>query len=252
MPTKKWTREEEIIVFNLYCKIPFKMSSKNHPDVIRIANIIGRSPSAVNMKIGNFGSFDENLKKQGIVGLTNASRLDKEIFSEFSNHWDHLAYESEKLLAKFENRQLISHMDLPQGAVKEMMVKQRINQGFFRKSVLAAYGFMCCMTGLTNVELLIASHIKPWRDSNADEKTDPGNGLCLNALHDKAFDRGFITISNDYTIMVSNDIKDACNGEAVEKYFSSIRGTKISLPEKFLPKKEFLEYHRDCVFENWK
>ena len=54
-----WTREEEIIVFNLYCKIPFQYSSKNHPDVIKVANLIGRTPSAVNMKIGNFGSFDE-------------------------------------------------------------------------------------------------------------------------------------------------------------------------------------------------
>lgn len=79
MSVNKWTREEEIIVFNLYCKIPFQKSSKNHPDVIRIANLIGRSPSAVNMKIGNLGSFDDTLKAKGIVGLTNASKLDKEI-----------------------------------------------------------------------------------------------------------------------------------------------------------------------------
>ena len=71
---RNWTREEEIVVFDLYCKIPFNKSSKNHPDVIRVANIIERSPSSVNMKIGNFGSFDENLKQKGIVGLTNASK----------------------------------------------------------------------------------------------------------------------------------------------------------------------------------
>lgn len=89
-----WTREQEIIVFNLYCKIPFQRSSKNHPDVIRIANLIKRSPSAVNMKIGNFGSFDETLKSKGIVGLTNASKLDKQIWDEFNNKWDLLSYES--------------------------------------------------------------------------------------------------------------------------------------------------------------
>ena len=61
MERRLWTREEEIIVFNLYCKIPFKTSSKSRPDVIRIARIIGRSPSAVNMKIGNFGRFDPKL-----------------------------------------------------------------------------------------------------------------------------------------------------------------------------------------------
>lgn len=86
-----WTREEEIIVFNLYCKIPFQNSSKSNPEVIKIAKIIGRSPSAVNMKIGNFGSFDENLKKKGIVGLKNASKLDEQIWQEFNNHWDELS-----------------------------------------------------------------------------------------------------------------------------------------------------------------
>ena len=100
MAQRLWTREESIIVFNLYCRIPFKASSKNHPDVIKIANLIGRSPSAVNMKIGNFGSFDENLNKKGIVGLTNVSKLDKEIFNEFSGNWDKLVYESELLIKK--------------------------------------------------------------------------------------------------------------------------------------------------------
>ena len=82
MAQRLWTREEAIIVFNLYCKIPFRQSSKNHPEVIRIANLIGRSPSAVNMKIGNFGSFDATLRERGIVGLTNASKLDAQIWAE--------------------------------------------------------------------------------------------------------------------------------------------------------------------------
>ena len=102
MSQRLWTREEEIIVFNLYCKIPFQRSSKNHPDVIKIANLIERTPSAVNMKIGNFGSFDDNLKKQGIVGLTNASKLDRQIWDEFNGNWDVLAYESERLIAQLQ------------------------------------------------------------------------------------------------------------------------------------------------------
>ncbi len=252
MTSEKWTRDEEIIVFNLYCKIPFKTSSKNHPEVIRIAKLIGRSPSAVNMKIGNFGSFDENLKKQGIVGLTNASRLDGEIFREFSSDWDKLAYESEKLLAEYEKRQLVVDIDLPEGAEKEVFIKQRVNQDFFRSSVLASYGYACCLTGLSNSELLIASHIKPWSKSSDSEKTNPGNGLCLNALHDKAFDRGFITISEKYSVIVSDSIRDVYEGEAVEKYFSCYHGSSIRLPDKFLPNQEFLEYHRDSIFEGWK
>ncbi len=134
MAVKYWTRNEEIIVFNLYCKIPFQKSSKNHPDVIRIAKLIGRTPSSVNMKIGNFGSFDETLKAQGIVGLTNASRLDKEIWDEFNGQWDKLAFESEKLIAQLQSKTLDSIIDegqLPLGAERTATVKQRVNQSFF-------------------------------------------------------------------------------------------------------------------------
>ena len=252
MPTNRWTIEEEIIVFNLYCKIPFKSSSKNHPDIIKIANLIGRTPIAVNMKIENFGSFDKNLKKQGIVGLENASKLDKEIFFEFNNNWDKLAFESERLIAKCEGKNLFEKYSIPEGYEKEVKIKQRVNQIFFRNSVLNSYQKACCITGISNTELLIASHIKPWRACDSVERTNPKNGLCLNALHDKAFDQGFITITDDYKIIVSNEIKDICEGRAVENYFKIYNGKHIRLPEKFLPDKTFIQYHNSCVFEKWK
>ena len=248
----KWTREEEIIVLDLYCKIPFKSSSKNNPEVIKIANLIGRTPSAVNMKIGNFGSFDNRLKERGIVGLSNASKLDKEIFYEFNGKWDELAYESKELIAKYNGEQILdNYKDIPNGYEKETLIKQRVHQQFFRQAVLASYNGACCITGLSNPELLVASHIKPWKDSTSNEKTDPKNGLCLNSLYDKAFDRGFITISDKYEIIVSNKIRDICNGESVDKFFNILKGHKINLPEKFLPQKEYLQYHNDCIYENW-
>jgi len=246
-----WTREEEIVVFNLYCKIPFQSSSKNHPEVIKIAKIIGRSPSAVNMKIGNFGSFDENLKAKGIVGLKNASKLDEKIWNEFNNHWDELSFESERLIKKFQGEKIFEE-NLPVGKEKIVSVKQRVNQNFFRKSVLASYKNTCCITGLNTPELLIASHIKSWKDSNENEKTNPCNGLCLNALHDKAFDRGFLTVTPDFKIKISRNISDIYEGSTVEKFFKVYDGKKIIVPEKFLPKEEFLIYHNENIFENWR
>lgn len=247
-----WTREEEIIVFNLYCKIPFQSSSKNNPEVIKIAKIIGRSPSAVNMKIGNFGSFDENLKKKGIVGLKNASKLDEQIWNEFNNNWDELSFESERLIKKFQGEKELDFEKIPIGKEKISTVRQRVNQNFFRKVVLASYKNTCCITGLNNPELLIASHIKSWKDSDENEKTNPCNGLCLNALHDKAFDRGFLTVTTDFKIKISKKITDIYDGSSVEKFFKVYDGERILLPEKFLPKKEFLIYHNDVVFENWR
>lgn len=255
-----WTREEEIVVFDLYCKIPFKRASKNHPDVIRIADIIGRTPSAVNMKIGNFGSFDENLRQQGIVGLTNASKLDKEIWDEFNKRWDELSLLSEQIIATKTGKSL-QYIDLPGdskdillnvplGKEKNVTVKQRVNQTFFRNAVLASYNSTCCVTGLSAPELLVASHIKPWRDCTETERTNPHNGLCLNALHDRAFDRGLMTVMPNGKIRISKALK-ACNEEIAYKFFWCYDNTNIRFPDKFMPNKTFLEYHNDMIFAKY-
>nr|MCR5262047.1 HNH endonuclease [Candidatus Gastranaerophilales bacterium] len=239
-----WTREEEIIVFDLYCKIPFNKSSKTHPKIIEIANIIKRTPSAVNMKIGNFGRFDPVLKNKNISGLTNGSKLDEEIWNEFNNNWSELSYQSELLKKNFindnkNNETFKLQGKIPKGKEKLVLSKARINQNFYREAILASYNNHCCITGLATPQLLIASHIKPWNKSTDDEKTNPRNGLCLNALHDKAFDKGFITIDTNFKIHVSDNIRDIYDGNIVEKYFNCYENKEIILPEKFLPDKVF-------------
>lgn len=252
MNKRLWTREEEIVVFNLYCKIPFNKSSKFHPEVIKIAELIKRTPSAVNMKIGNFGRFDEELKKRNISGLSNGSKLDEEIWNEFNEKWDDLVYESEMILSALKQGKILDKNKKIFGQEIERTVKQRINQDFFRSCVLASYEGSCCVTGLATDALLVASHIKPWKVCSGEEKTNPQNGLCLNALHDKAFDRGYMTVDLNYRIHISDEIRDIFCGDTVEKYFKCYDGQSIILPEKFLPKKMFLEYHNDMIFESWK
>lgn len=247
-----WTRDQLIITFNLYCKIPFSKAVKTNPEVIRIAELIGRTPSAVAFKLGNFGSLDEELKKRGIGGLPNVSHLDKEIWNEFNNNWEELAFQSELLVAKFENKNIeesldIRFDDLPVGRERERLVKSRVNQSFFRSVILSVYKSKCCITGLNIPELLIASHIKPWKE-DSENRTNPQNGLCLNSLHDKAFDRGFITITTDYKVKISKHFMNYNLQNSIEDFFLKYEGSSISLPEKFLPKKEFLEYHFDKIF----
>jgi len=196
---KLWTRNELILAINLYCKLPFGRLHNRNPEIIRLSKLIGRSASSVAYKLVNFASLDPSLKARGIKGAVNASRLDKEIWNEFYNNWDVLPYESEKLLAKIEHTTVeklnqIPEEDLPkEGKVRERIVKVRVNQAFFRSSILAAYNNTCCITGIQQPELLIAGHIKPW---GADEKNrlNPRNGIAINALHDKAFDAHLITI----------------------------------------------------------
>ena len=252
---EKWTMEQAIVVFNLYCRIPFQKASSTNPDILETAKIIGRSPNSVKMKIGNFGSFDPELKSKGIVGLANSSRLDKQIWDEFNNDWESLSFESEKLIKEFkgqpvENSNIFEDTSLPQGMDKAQTIKARVNQSFFRSAVLSAYNNTCCITGLSIPNLLIASHIKPWKDSDhATERTNPRNGLCLNALHDKVFDAGLITIDINYRIILSKDIKDMLPNEVVSNYFERYEGKHIQTPHRFLPMKELLEYHNKNIFK---
>lgn len=248
-----WTREQTIIALNLYCKIPFNRVSSNHPDIIRIAKIIGRTPNSVKMKIGNFGSFDPELKKMGIVGLGNTSKLDEQIWNEFNNDWYNLAYESEILISKFTNQPIentteINIADIPPGKEREAIIKQRVNQIFFRSMILSSYNLKCCITGLSISDFLVASHIVPW---SKDEKNrlNPHNGLCLNSIHDKAFDRGFITVTTDYKIKVSKFLNEFKKDNAVSDFFLKYENQTIILPDKFLPSKEFLTYHNQNIFK---
>ncbi|WP_157208481.1 HNH endonuclease [Mariniflexile maritimum] len=252
MAKNNWTREETIVAFNVYCKIPFKNSSKTNATVIKYARIIGRSPSALNMKIGNFGRLDPELKKQGITGLVNGSKLEEAIWDEFNGNWEKLAFESEELIAKFQNKKIeeiddFNIYDFPHGKDRETTVKARVNQNFFRSTILSSYNLKCCITGLSIPDFLVASHIKPW-SKDVENRTNPHNGLCLNSIHDKAFDGGFITVTPDFKVKVSNFFNDFSKDKSVNDFFIKFNNQNIIKPERFLPKKEFLDYHFQNIF----
>jgi len=253
MVRENWTREQTIVALNLYCKIPFNKVNSNHPDIICIAKIIGRTPNLVKMKIGNFGSFDPELKRKGIVGLANTSKLDEIVWNEFNDNWENLAFESEVLISNFSNEPIekssqINIEDLPLGRERETIIKTRVNQSFFRSTILSSYNLKCCITGLSIPDFLVASHIVPWA-KNEKIRLNPHNGLCINSIHDKAFDRGFITVTTDYKIKVSKFLNDYKNEDAVSDFFLKYENQSIILPDKFLPSREFLEYHHQNIFK---
>jgi putative restriction endonuclease len=255
MPSSKWTREELIIAFNLYCKIPFGKIHIHNPQIISLAKILGRTPSAVSWKLANFASLDPLLQKRNIVGASHVSKLDAEIWKEFNNDWGKLGFESEKLLAEKTGKQIevvtdIETFDLPkEGKERESIVKVRVNQSFFRKAVLAAYNYQCCITGLEIPELLNASHIIPWSKDEAN-RVNPRNGLCLNAIHDRAFDRGLLTITPEFTVKISRSVKQKNVSNAVQDFLMRYDGWEINKPARFLPDSKFLKYHNRNVFRS--
>ncbi|MBR4504031.1 MAG: HNH endonuclease [Candidatus Methanomethylophilaceae archaeon] len=116
--------------------------------------------------------------------------------------------------------------------------------------MLDAYGGSCCITGMKEPRLLRASHIKPWCESTGIERLDVRNGLCLNALHDVAFDVGLITVDpGSYCVRLSSSIEDAMDRDVYDSYFRKYDGKEIDIPKKKLaPNPEYLEYHRHNIF----
>ena len=260
MERRNWTREETILAFDLYCRTPYGRIHANNPDIVGLAKIIDRSPAAVVRKMGNLAHFDPVHQARDVKGLSHASKLDPIIFYEFYQNIEELSFQAQNIIAQKKGihiEQLLDEEDssyvynIPEGTYRKSVVKQRIGQSSFRHAVLNAYNNRCCITGLSIPELLIASHIKPWADCNEkNERTNPCNGLCLNAFHDKAFDKGLITVTpNDYRIIISQKLKYAEMDEDIKAWILKYENEKISMPSRFYPQSEYLEYHNDVVFK---
>jgi putative restriction endonuclease len=249
MPRRDWTREELIVTFNLYCKIPFGRIHIRNPLIIELAKAIGRTPSAVSWKLANFARLDPALKKRNVAGATHGARAEVEIWNEFNSNWEGLAFESERLLQEMAGAtsKLAETQEFPVGKTRDALVRTRVNQGFFRAAVLAAYGVRCCITGLSVPQLLNASHIVPWA-VDVKNRTNPRNGLCLNAVHDRALDCGLLTITPDLKVRISSKARGAPADGAIKEFLWRFEGVSISPPRRFAPDATFLRYHNERIF----
>jgi hypothetical protein len=252
-----WTRQQLLVAFYLYCQMPFgKMHSRN-PEIIKYAALIGRTPSALAMKLTNIASRDPSITSTGRKGLEGASAADRAMWEEMQADWEGFAVVMHQAAGALgitpEEEPAIGDTSASPddivdytGSNKTIQATARVGQDFFRRSVLSAYKYQCCITGLSVPKLLIASHIIPWR-ADAANRLNPSNGLCLSMLHDKAFDAGIITIMNDMTVSVSRK-----HAAKTDRFFNSAllayEGKPIALPNKFSPLAEFLAYHRQHVF----
>ena len=133
----------------------------------------------------------------------------------------------------------------PLGSEHETTALSRVNQSYFRNALVANYHDTCCLTGINIDPLLIVSHIKPWKASTGFEKTNAANGLLLNAFHDKAFDRGYMTIDDDYRVHISARVPHT---DINDYWLYQFEGRYITLPSSNLPSHEFIEYHQKHVF----
>lgn len=252
---KNWSREETLAALFLYLVLPARLVDDKGEDIQTLARAIGRTPAAVSLKIWNLASFDERRRARGKVGMVNASKMDKLVWAEYSSSGDRLVEEAaDAFFDQIDSDNSMSNelkeaigADLSEGRERKAIISARVNQQFFRNTLLANYHSQCCLTGLSNPTLLVASHIKPWSVSDPrTERLAPDNGLLLNALHDKAFDQGLITLTKDLKIMVSSVVG---HGAPEDEFLWRYSGDRITLPKQSSPRPEFIEYHNDMVFK---
>lgn len=267
---KVWTQDEIIVALCLYYKLASGTFSGTREQAIDgVASILGRSHASVEFKLSNLSACDDTSK---ITGLTNINKYDKIIFDKYFLHIDQLFKDGSNIIKNssqsFDRSKNVLTEDNPymednydssdklnqtdanySGEETIRLVKTREKQWAFRTKLLSTYEHRCCISGISQPELLIASHIIPWAD-NKEKRLDPSNGLLLNALLDRAFDKGLITFdATDLSLKISDRLKDAKSLDYLNQY----RGAVLTKPrnERATPSKENLEYHNDIIFNKY-
>ena len=246
-----WTRQHTLAAFHLYTLLPFGRLHQRAPEIQQLAQWQGRTPSSLAMKLVNFASLDPQIVASGRAGLSGATNQDRELWAALQQDWDAVATEAAEAYASLAlNHGVPADQELLQGEPEEFaegqtrsaVVQVRVNQARFRTAVLASYNATCCISGLQHEKLLIASHIIPW-SKDAKNRLNPKNGLCLSALHDRAYDQGLITVMPDYTVRVSAALKTAPTDAFLQSSLIDSDSKPIRLPDRFLPDPSFLAAH---------
>lgn len=243
-----WTRDQLILAFELYCRIPFQRTKATDPRVKDLARIIDRTPASVARKLGNFGAFDPQLAARNISGLTHSSKLDRIVWDEFREDWNRLVVRAHSIRRALDpSAEQHPVFVSPQGPSERIVTaRQRLHQSFFRDAVLSSYNSRCCVTGLPIAECLVAGHIIPW---SADERrrADPTNGICLSATFDCLFDSGLITLRDDLTLLISKYLLQSADRPTAD-LIAKHDGQSIIPPIRFYPDPECLRWHNKHVF----
>ncbi len=251
-----WTRPQTLAALHIYLQLPFGQLHYRNPKIKQLADWIGRTPSSVALKLVNLASLDPQIVASGRSGMGNASALDRQIWSELQANWDVVALEAaaeyERLAVAqgvtadadlLEEVEAIEPPPLEPGRTRAALVQIRVNQARFRKAVLSSYNATCCVSGLRHEKLVIASHIVPWSE-DAHNRLNPQNGLCLSALHDRAFDQGLMTVlPDDFTIRISPTLRSQSGDRFLADALLRYDGAPITLPERFRPAPDFLRRH---------
>lgn len=256
----KWTDEERLAAMYLYTVTPFGRLHQRNPDIIALAERLGRTPSSVAMKLSNFASLDPVQQARGVAGLRGASQGDRDVWEAFQAQWTTMVERSAEAFAGLE-----SATDTPEGVAdappssayrpsptgptavaRQVMVRR--GQSWFRDALKAGYEGACCVSGCDVDALLVASHIVPWSENEA-LRLNPRNGLLLSAIHDRAFEEGLLAVDDDMRVLVSRSVRESKN-TFLRTAVGQHHGRALRLPNRFAPDPTLLKRHRESRFRD--
>jgi len=249
---KRWSEDETILALYLYFQLPFGKLDQRNREVRALAIALGRTSSSVAMKLVNFASLDPKITESGRKGLSGASRLDRAMYAQFGLDWDSLVTRAQSLWARQVEPNISASPDEDQPVdawfepyegptTTESLVTLRRGQDFFRRAVRANYLDVCCITGIADPRLLVASHIKPW-GVDKENRHNPANGLLLSGTLDRAFDCGLITVNRNLCVMVSKQLQ-ASKSRETTAYFRQFENLRLRSAKRFDPDPVFLDWH---------
>ena len=175
MPSRdgqKWTRDETILALGLYFQMTWGRIHSRSREIVELAQKMRRTPSSLAMKMVNIGRCDPTLAARGVGGLAHGGKSEAMLWNEFVDHRDSLSIEFDRCLKAVGGNPVLEKDDAiiktPPGLDGMRLSHYRINQSFFRGAVLAAYSNTCCITGICDKRLLIASHIRHGQNAIAE------------------------------------------------------------------------------------
>lgn len=244
MTNKPWTEDEFILALELYFRIPFGSISKTNPDIIKLAQLIGRTPSSVGMRLCNYAHLDPNLPADGLSG---GGKNCVTYWDRYANNLSQL-----KIDAAISRIRIIEDVDSQTLSIARIKETDRLVDDMydfkFQDIILSNYNSRCAVTGMAIPSLVTACHIVP---SSVDEEINlkAENGLCLTILHAKAFVNGLIGIDADYCFHVSSELKQYVFENGYSTNFKRYDNQKISFGNVISkPNPEFLDWHMQTIY----
>jgi hypothetical protein len=146
----------------------------------------------------------------------------------FKRKGAYLAVQPEQLniLSQVAEPLLDYSFKMPNETERKGLITSRVGQGAYRKRIVHRWEYQCAVTGFNKLEVLVASHIVPWKEASDNERLDVHNGILLSPTYDALFDRHLISFENTGKIILSNKIetqafqKIGVNGNEKIKNFS--------------------------------